>query len=187
MYVRLALASLIVVVHTVVSVRTVSGQASESALADCRQGTVVARLARIYGSADISMIEKETRAVCESGKTQSTIRWSNKERMKSASGWFYPNTNDAIRSAGTWLYPNEHIAKSAQGMWSYPDGKQAKLSRGDWTRPDRHVHRLTTAELRTWACSRVPTAACAQLSSEIGDGNTDEEILAALELAWLAR
>ena len=190
MGIRSQLTALIVVVVGIIGVTVESEQRRAGTEADaCPQARTVARLARIYGSADLALIENDTNAVCASGKTSNTMRWSHKEkeRMRSGDNWYYPNGNDAIRSARTWLYPNQHVAKSTGGTWSYPDGQHAKSATGNWTRPDRDTQRFSTEELRTWACSRVPKPDCTRLSSEIGDGQTDEQILAALELAWLAR
>jgi hypothetical protein len=153
---------------------------------DCQHATILQRLARIYGSSELAMITKETNAVCAAAKPQSTISWPNKERMKSSTTWFYPNGNPAIRGA-TWLYPNKKEAKTSSGVWSYPDGDDARPSGKDrqWALPDRQIKRFTLAELQKWACGRVPD--CTSLRAEIGEGATDAQILAALELAWLAR
>jgi len=148
---------------------------------------IVQRLARIYGSSELAMIVQETNAVCAAVRPQSTFQWSTKSSMKGGRTlWSYPNKNVAI-SGTRWTYPNKEEAKSVGGALSYPDGQQARNSvKGSkWTRPDRAIATLTLAELQDWACPRV--AECASLRTEIGDGDTDEQLLAALELAWRAR
>jgi hypothetical protein len=62
-------------------------------------------------------------------------------------------------------------------------------SQGRWLRPDRHVSRLNPAQLLDWACTerKVDKDTCEKLKAEVGDGKTEAQMLAALELAWLAR
>jgi hypothetical protein len=118
--------------------------------------------------------------------TASPLRWPDKKPMKSAGGsWSYPNGTPARSSGGTWTYPNKEQAKSSGGTWSYPDGNVARTSGGSWTLPHRAPASLE--DLRSWARQRLTPADYKRLSDDIGAAKSDEEVVAALELAWLAR
>jgi len=181
LFVTLALAVAVAVVPM-----TGSGEPGQAGREDCQMATQLRQLAAIYGSAELEMITKETGAICVPGTApRAAIRWPNKQPLKSSGTWYYPNENPAF-SSGTWRYPNKELANSS-GRWYYPDGNEARSSQGRWTRPDRDVRRLSAVELREWACRRAPATECARLSPTIGEGNTDDEALAAIELAWMAR
>ena len=114
-----------------------------------------------------------------------SLRWPDKKPLKSAGGWRYPNGVVASSSAGAWYYPNKTPAKSAQRAWRYPDDNPALSVGGQWRTP--YGKAVSLQELRAWAKDRVPPSEFTTLDGKVGAGRTDEEIVAALELAWRAR
>ena len=153
---------------------------------DCRGITLLAAFARIYGTADVRTIERKADELCGAPMGTATLRWPpDKKHMKSAGRWLYPNGSPANSSGGAWYYPNNKQAKSAQGAWRYPDDSIAKSATGQWRTP--YGRTVSLDQLRTWARDRVEPAEFGKLNPIIGLGRSDEEIVAALELAWMAR
>lgn len=158
----------------------------QEAHGDCRTIAILERLARVYGTIDAEVIERERIRICSAPAPKGSAKWPNGETMKTAGGtWSYPNGAQARSAGGSWAYPNKKLARSVGGSWSYPDGIQARSVGGRWTSPWGESSGLD--DLRSWAQKRVPVAALKRLTTEIGSGQTDEEIAATLELMWLAR
>lgn len=153
---------------------------------DCRAASLLSQFARIYGTADLPVIEATKNRICAAPISNKSLRWPNKTPMKSAGGtWSYPNGTQARSPGGAWTYPNKEQAKSGGGSWFYPDGNVARSSGGTWTLPHRETASLD--ELRSWAQERVSAASYKQLAKAIGTARNDDEVIAAVELAWLAR
>lgn len=176
-----ALAMAMLAVASVSSER-LDGQAA-AADEDCRVATQLWRLSRIYGTADLPVIEKKA-AVCSSATT-GKILWPDGKAMKSSGGtWSYPNGNTARTSGGAWSYPNRMSAKTSGDTWSYPDGNTAG-------RREAHGHGQIAIQSSWRGCDpgreRVEPTKYTELSAEIGNAKADEEVIAAVELAWLAR
>lgn len=161
------------------------GSARQAATAsnDCATVTRMWRFMRIYGGPDLRIVEGTKDEICASGQERVSRSWPNKKPMKSGGIWSYPNGNVARTSGGSWGYPNEKVARTTSGAWSYPDGNVARTSGGSWTLPERGPS-ITLTALKSWACGRVE---CKTLLAEIANGNDDDEIVAAVELAWSAR
>lgn len=164
----------------------VVGATAQGSDDDCRNVTTLLQLARIYGTTDIAVIERGKTDVCRDPTSNGTLRWPNTAVMRTAGGtWSYPNGIQARSAGGTWTYPNKEPAKSSGGTYYYPDGNVARSSGGTWTLPHRATASL--AALLSWAGSRVPAADYERFVQAIGDARTDDQVLSAIELAWLAR
>jgi hypothetical protein len=153
---------------------------------DCRVATLLSQFARIYGTADLPVIETSKDEICAAPMSNKSLRWPNKRPMKSAGGtWSYPNGMPARSAGGTWTYPNREQAKSTGGSWLYPDGNVARSASGTWILPHRETASLD--DLRSWARQRVSAAEYKRLADAIGAAQSDDEVIVVVELAWLAR
>ena len=153
---------------------------------DCRAITLLSRFARIYGTADLSVIEKTKDEICSAPMSNKSLRWPNKERLKSAGGtWSYPNGTQARSAGGTWTVPEQGTGKVSRRKLVLSGWKRRAVRGGTWTLPHRDTASLD--DLRSWARQRVSAADFKRLTAEIEAANGDEEVIAVIELAWLAR
>lgn len=169
----------------VVLLVTASPRAQAPPHDDCRDLNLLAAFARIYGTVDITMIERKVIEICDAQMGEVTLRWPDQRHMKSAGQWVYPNRVPARSSGGTWRYPNSELAKSGQGEYRYPDGGVARTSTGSWRTPYNKA--MSLSALRAWARDRVPPADFTGLDARVGEAKSEAEVVALLELAWLAR
>jgi hypothetical protein len=151
----------------------------------CEHLRLMTRLARIAGSADVSVISKQADATCSSN--MAVDRWPNNGRIRSIAGrWQYPDGATAKSTPGHWYYPDgKTTARTVTNDWFYPDGKtEARNRRGGWVRPDG---RSTTVEdLLKWGCDRVGEELCRELRADYGRTRGDEQAAVLIELAWAA-
>lgn len=151
---------------------------------DCGDLQIMERLARIAGPEDLAKTVAAQRTVtCTLGGKIGN--WPNGKTIKlSQNTWNYPTGTRAKISNSTWNYPDGGRAKISATTWNYPDGTRARLSEATWKRPGGS--NSSRDALVTWACSRIP-ATCEARTADIKATTGDQNTLAIIEMAWLAR